>query len=375
MSRPHIMPLLAPEAPGRGLGQRAARATAIISGRLRARAAARQARVQLTCLAVTTTLDGGPGSRLADAIVRRVLHCGCPVGTVVLDLGPVTSLDDEACAAILSVHQRLTAIGTRLRLAASGHGLADRLAGAGITQQLGRDAIHPSFRSAVLATYAALPGPGLVLGRIKTALETEAEFISLLLLLSSPPMGGAASPAWRWTVSATSIRRGKDIMADLIAIGYPDEGTAEMAADEARRLAQDLIIEPDAIAVIVRDKEGKFHVHTSHHPVGTGATWGMFWGLLFGLLFFIPFFGLAIGAGMGALMGKITKSGIDREFQEQVRGLLKPGTSCLFLMVEKVTPDKATEALSRFGGTVLKSSLSKEGEQQLQEALHGQQSS
>ena len=164
-------------------------------------------------------------------------------------------------------------------------------------------------------------------------------------------------------------------MADLIAIGYPDEGTAEMAADEARRLAQDLIIEPDAIAVIVRDKEGKFHVHTSHHPVGTGATWGMFWGLLFGLLFFIPFFGLAIGAGMGALMGKITKSGIDREFQEQVRGLLKPGTSCLFLMVEKVTPDKATEALSRFGGTVLKSSLSKEGEQQLQEALHGQQSS
>ena len=162
-------------------------------------------------------------------------------------------------------------------------------------------------------------------------------------------------------------------MADLIAIGYPDETTADAAADEARRLAQDLIIQPDAIAVIVRDKEGKFHTHTSHHLVGGGATWGMFWGLLFGLLFFIPFFGLAIGAGMGALMGKITKSGIDREFQDQVRGLLQPGTSALFLMVEKVTPDKATEALSRFGGTVLKSSLSKEGEAELQDALHGQQ--
>jgi hypothetical protein len=195
MSRPHIMPLLAPEAPGRGLSRRAARATAVISGRLKARAAARQARAQLTCLTVTTTLDGGPGSRLADAIVRRVLHCGCPVGTVVLDLGPVTSLDDEACAAILSVHQRLTAIGTRLRLAASGRGLADCLADAGITQQLGRDAIHPSFRSAVLATYAALPGPGLVLGQIETALETEAEFISLLLLLFTPyGWGGLARP-------------------------------------------------------------------------------------------------------------------------------------------------------------------------------------
>ena len=39
----------------------------------------------------------------------------------------------------------------------------------------------------------------------------------------------------------------------MIAIGYPDEATAEAAADEARQLARDLIIEPDAMAVIVRD--------------------------------------------------------------------------------------------------------------------------
>ena len=73
-------------------------------------------------------------------------------------------------------------------------------------------------------------------------------------------------------------------MADLVAIGYPDETTASLAAEEVQRLASELIIEPDAVAVIVRDKEGKYHVHTSHHPVGGGATWGMFWGLLFGML-------------------------------------------------------------------------------------------
>jgi uncharacterized membrane protein len=160
-------------------------------------------------------------------------------------------------------------------------------------------------------------------------------------------------------------------MSDLIVIGYPDETTAALAADEARALARDLIIQPDAIASIVRDEEGKYHVHTSHHAVGAGASWGMFWGLLFGLLFFIPVFGLAIGAGLGALMGKIAKSGIDREFQDQVRDLIKPGTSALFLMVEKVTPDKAVEAMSKYGGTVLKTSLSKQGEADLQAALHG----
>jgi uncharacterized membrane protein len=160
-------------------------------------------------------------------------------------------------------------------------------------------------------------------------------------------------------------------MADLIAIGYSDTTTAAAAAEEVARLSADLIIQPDAVAVIVRDQDGKYHVTTSHHPVGAGATWGMFWGFLFGLLFFVPVFGLAIGAGLGALMGKVEKAGIDKEFQEQVRGMVKPGTSALFLVVEKVTPDEATDALRRFGGTVLKSSLSKDAEQELQSALHG----
>ena len=159
-------------------------------------------------------------------------------------------------------------------------------------------------------------------------------------------------------------------MADLIAIGYPDEATAEAAAEEARRLARDLIIEPDAIASIVRDREGGTTC-TQPPPGGRRCDVGHVWGLLFGLLFFIPVFGLAVGAGLGALMGKVTKTGIDREFQEQVRGMLQPGTSALFLMVEKVTPDKATEAMAKYGGTVLKTSLSKEGEAELQEALHG----
>ena len=160
-------------------------------------------------------------------------------------------------------------------------------------------------------------------------------------------------------------------MAELIAIGYPDETTAIQAEEEAQRLAKDLIIQPDAIAAIVRTKDGKFKVTTNHHVVGAGASYGMLWGLLFGLLFFVPVFGMAVGAGLGTLMGKLEKSGIDREFQTQVRDMLKPGTSALFLVVEKVTPDKAVDALSKYGGTVLKSSLTKEAEEQLQEELHG----
>jgi uncharacterized membrane protein len=178
---------------------------------------------------------------------------------------------------------------------------------------------------------------------------------------------GALQISARGSCNPTKEKR----MADLIAIGYKDETTAAAAAEEVKRLSADLIIQPDAVAVIRRDADGEYHVNTNHHIVGAGATWGMFWGFFFGLLFFVPVFGLAVGAGLGAMFGKIEKSGIDKEFQRQVRDMVKPGTSALFLVVEKVTPDKAVAALSKYGGTVLKSSLTQAAQDELQDALHG----
>ena len=160
-------------------------------------------------------------------------------------------------------------------------------------------------------------------------------------------------------------------MATLVAIGYADEATAERARDTVRQLESELIIQADQVASINRDLDGKYHVHTSHGgaSAGGGAWWGGFWGFLFGLLFFIPFFGLALGAGMGALFGHFGEKGIDKAFQEQVRDQLQPGTSALFMIIEQATPDKAVAALSQYGGTVIKTSLSDEDTKKLQDAL------
>ena len=161
-------------------------------------------------------------------------------------------------------------------------------------------------------------------------------------------------------------------MATLVAIGYPDQGTAERAQRTVHQLEADLIIQADQVAAIERDPEGKYHVHTSHGgaSAGGGALWGGFWGMLFGLLFFIPFAGLALGAGMGALFGHFGERGIDKAFQEQVRDYVQPGTSALFMVIEQATPDKAIAALQQYGGTVIRTSLSDEDTKRLQEALN-----
>jgi uncharacterized membrane protein len=75
------------------------------------------------------------------------------------------------------------------------------------------------------------------------------------------------------------------------------------------------------------------------------------------VLFFVPFLGMAVDAGMRATMDKVARSGMDQQFQDQVRDMLKPGTSALFIVVDRVTPAEAIDALSRLEGSVLKTSL------------------
>jgi uncharacterized membrane protein len=172
-------------------------------------------------------------------------------------------------------------------------------------------------------------------------------------------------------ITVRNNAKGQLPMATLVAIGYPDQTTAEDARQTVQGLEAELIIQADQVAAISRDLEGKYHVTTTHGgaSAGGGAAWGGFWGLLFGMLFFIPFAGLALGLGFGALFGHLGEKGIDKQFQEQVRDHLKPGTSALFLIIEKATPDKAVAALDQYGGTVIKTSLSDEDTAKLQEAL------
>ena len=160
-------------------------------------------------------------------------------------------------------------------------------------------------------------------------------------------------------------------MATLVAIGYPDQATAEDALETVHQLQETLIIQADQVAAIRRDQEGKLHVNTGHGAGATagGAAMGGLWGFLFGILFFVPFAGLALGAGMGAMFGHFGEKGIDKAFQQQVRDYLQPGTSALFMVIEQATPDKAIAALQQYGGTVIKTSLSEDDTKKLQEAL------
>jgi uncharacterized membrane protein len=78
---------------------------------------------------------------------------------------------------------------------------------------------------------------------------------------------------------------------------------------------------------------------------------------------------LAMGAAAGAVSGALTDVGIDDKFIKDLAATMQPGSSALFVLARKATPDKVLEEIKGTGGTVLQTSLSHDDEAKLQAAL------
>ena len=124
-------------------------------------------------------------------------------------------------------------------------------------------------------------------------------------------------------------------MPNLIVIAYADETVAAQAAAELERCSTEIGLDPDAVGVIVGERDGKHQLLTSRHP-GATAAWTRFWGALF-----------------GALMNEAEPSELDRSFRQRVKGLLRPGSSALLVAVDRVSPATVLAAVSQYGGSHL----------------------
>jgi len=90
---------------------------------------------------------------------------------------------------------------------------------------------------------------------------------------------------------------------------------------------------------------------------------------LIGLIFLNPLLGAAVGAAAGAASGALADVGINDKFMKELAAAMNPGSSALFVLVRKATPDKVLAELQGSGGKVLKTSLSHDDEAKLQAAL------
>ena len=158
-------------------------------------------------------------------------------------------------------------------------------------------------------------------------------------------------------------------MSTLVVIGYDDPFKADEVRLTLMKMQKDYLIDMEDAVVAVKDQKGKVRLHQAVNVTAAGAVSGGFWGALIGLMFLNPVLGMAVGATAGAVSGALTDVGIDDKFMKELATTMSPGSSALFVLVRKATPDKVLDEITGTGGKILKTSLSHDDEAKLQAAL------
>jgi uncharacterized membrane protein len=158
-------------------------------------------------------------------------------------------------------------------------------------------------------------------------------------------------------------------MAELIVIEYDNVHKAEEVRLMLQKLQRDYLLDLADAVVAVKDENGKVKLNQIHNLTALGAVSGGFWGTLVGLIFLNPLLGAAAGAAAGAVSGALTDVGINDKFMKDIAAGFSNGTSALFVLCRKATPDKVLEELKGTGGKILQTSLTHEQESKLQAAL------
>jgi uncharacterized membrane protein len=164
--------------------------------------------------------------------------------------------------------------------------------------------------------------------------------------------------------------------AHLWAIGYDNVGRAAEVRDEIIRLgwgegrASKYLILLDA-AVVVRHPDGSFTLDRQSFPAVTNIMACTTVGFLTGLVLGTPLTGAAVGALLGSAGSATaaTSAGIDEDFIREVVGLMKPGSSALFVLDAQGDMEVMLHKIQGLGGTVLKTNVDVERAKLIQSTL------
>ena len=161
----------------------------------------------------------------------------------------------------------------------------------------------------------------------------------------------------------------KKHMSNLVVVGFNEPHEAEEVRLKLQKLQSEYLLDLEDVVVAVNDEKGKVKLHHAGNLIPDGAIRGGFCGSLTGLIF--------LNASTGAASGTLTDVGINDHFMKELAATLIPGSSALFVLVRKATPDRerVLEELKGIGGKILKTSLSHEDEARLQAALSAARSS
>ena len=165
---------------------------------------------------------------------------------------------------------------------------------------------------------------------------------------------------------------------DMVCIVFNEKQKADECLTLLRSLKDEELFELLDACIATRDESGKVHLEQAFPRAGIGAGIGAFGGMAWGLMLaflcsFNPPVAAAVGivtmGTAGGIVGRLSDYGIDDQFIQRIADELQPGTSAIFVLFGRLTPDKVLPHLRQLNGTILTSNLPAEREERLRAAL------
>lgn len=147
-------------------------------------------------------------------------------------------------------------------------------------------------------------------------------------------------------------------MSEIIVARFPDASSAKAARDALARMGQTYQIEPEDIEVVRRKADDDVEIMPELNIRLAHVIGGAIWGAVLGLVFLIPVLGAAFGSAVGYITGRFSDVGIKNSYLEDVGREIEPGEAAVALLARRVDPGALAETIRRFGGQVMRSSLS-----------------
>ena len=152
-------------------------------------------------------------------------------------------------------------------------------------------------------------------------------------------------------------------MSNLFVVGYDETGKAEEVRLKLLKLQSEFLLDLEDIVVAVKSEEGKVKLYQAGDLFNDPSPFRGFCGSLACLIF--------QNAVTGAASGALTDVGITEHFMKELTETLIPGSSAIFVLIRRSSPDRdrVLEELKGTGGKILMTSLSHQDQAIIQAAL------
>jgi uncharacterized membrane protein len=167
-------------------------------------------------------------------------------------------------------------------------------------------------------------------------------------------------------------------MSEMIAVSFHGKHRAAEVLDQLQQMNDEVTVDLQDGVAAYRNENGKLRIESSVNPTGAeGAGLGGSFGLLIGALLAAPFTGGASAAAAAAAVGTSAATagiagaalgaddaidwkerfGLSDDFVKQIGGMIQPGDSAVFALLQASDPRKVAERFAGYGGKILRTTM------------------